>query len=232
MRKAPVIALLLTAAVACGPAGRANEPPAAPEPSPSVGRVVDPREGGLEVGFGEWAIQLEAPEIRPGPVTFVIRNGGTMMHGFEIAGEDGSGNELKLEANEFGAGETVRVEANLPPGVYKIECFVGDHSDRGMETMLVVRDDAPLVRETAGAGNEVRLYGFAFEPTRLDVEVGTTVTWTNHDPETHTVSADGGAFDSGPLEPGAAFSTRFSEPGRFAYICQIHPTMAGQITVG
>ena len=36
----------------------------------STSRKVDPRRGGLELGFGEFAITLEAAEIRPGPVTF------------------------------------------------------------------------------------------------------------------------------------------------------------------
>lgn len=74
-------------------------------------RRVDPRAHGLELGFGEFAITLEADEIRPGPVTFVIRNGGALVHGFEIEGEDddgdhsGPGNgELKFEGPEFGPG--------------------------------------------------------------------------------------------------------------------------------
>ncbi|HEY7401266.1 MAG TPA: plastocyanin/azurin family copper-binding protein [Actinomycetota bacterium] len=201
------------------------------------GTRVDPRKGGLDVGFGEWAIELEADVVRPGPITFVVRNGGTMTHGFEmeIEGQDssghGSGDGLKLEANAFGPGDIVRVHADLAPGVYKIECFIANHDDLGMETLLTVRKDAPLVRVQETAPDTVLVHGFAFAPTDLEVPLGTEVTWMNHDPTTHTVTADDGSFDSGPLDGGASFSTPLTEAGEFTYACQIHPTMTGTVTV-
>lgn len=63
------------------------------------------------------------------------------------------------------------------------------------------------------------------------MQAGTEVTWTNHDPTTHTVSADAGEFDSGALDPGATFSATFTDSGQFTYMCQIHPTMKGKVTV-
>jgi len=210
------------------PANEPAEPPASGASSPP--QRLDPRDEGLDVGFGEWAVQLEADEIRPGRVTFVVRNGGTMLHGFEIESEqDDDG--LKLETGLFGPGESVRVQADLAPGVYKIECLVDGHDDLGMEALLVVSEDAPLVAPTPTRAGEVRIDGFAFEPTTLDVAAGTEVTWTNHDPAAHTVTADDGSFDSSTLEAGGSFSTRFTEPGRFRYLCEIHPTMAGTVTV-
>lgn len=61
------------------------DPAATAVPSGSASAApgsLDPRRDGLELGFGEFAITLEAGEIRPGPVTFVIRNGGQLVHGF------------------------------------------------------------------------------------------------------------------------------------------------------
>ena len=202
---------------------------------------VDPRRGGFELGFGEFAITMEAEEIRPGPVTFVVRNGGALVHGFEIEGEDGDGDNsgpghggLKLEGPAFGPGEVVRIRADLPPGVYEIECFVAEHDDRGMRAFLVVRRGAPLVRteDPAGATNEVEISDFAFSPPSLEVEVGTEVTWANADPTPHTVTAEGGAFDSGTLDPEQGFSTVFEQAGEFRYVCEIHPTMRGVVRVG
>jgi plastocyanin len=125
----------------------------------------------------------------------------------------------------------VRIDADLTPGVYKIECKVEGHDDLGMEALLVVRQDAALAPSRATAPGEVRIDGFAFAPSTLEVTAGTEVTWTNHDPEIHTVTADDGSFDSEVLESGAAFSARFPQTGRFTYLCEIHPSMTGVVKV-
>jgi plastocyanin len=205
----------------------------------SATRRVDPRQGGLEVGFGEYAITLEAEEIRPGPVTFVIRNGGALVHGFEIEAEDddgdhsGSGNgELKLEGPEFGPNDVVRIDANLPPGVYEVECFIGEHDDMGMRATLVVTEDAPLRTDRPSAvPGDVRVADFAFSPVDTEVPAGTQVTWTNEDPTSHTITADDGGFDSGTLDPGGTFSFVFTRPGTYRYSCLIHPAMRGTVRV-
>jgi plastocyanin len=56
-------------------------------------------------------------------------------------------------------------------------------------------------------------------------------TWVNRGPSSHTVTADGGAFDSGPLAKDATFSFTFRTEGVFSYRCRIHPTMRGEIVV-
>jgi plastocyanin len=65
----------------------------------------------------------------------------------------------------------------------------------------------------------------------LTVPVGTTVTWTNHDEEPHTVVANDGSFHSPSLGTNATFSYTFSTAGTFAYICSIHPFMHGTVVV-
>jgi plastocyanin len=55
---------------------------------------------------------------------------------------------------------------------------------------------------TAGAlsGNiDIVISEYAFSPSNLTVEVGTTVTWTNNDPVVHTVELD---FEGGPAPEG------------------------------
>jgi plastocyanin len=81
------------------------------------------------------------------------------------------------------------------------------------------------------AANTVSIKGFAFAPASVSVKVGTTVTWTNKDEEPHTVAANGGSFHSAPLTPGAAFRYRFTKPGRYPYVCTIHPFMHGTVVV-
>jgi plastocyanin len=222
--------------------GHAAAGQTAPAAGGGEGGKVDPREGGLDVALGEWAVTLEAGAIRPGEVTFVVANRGTMQHGFEIEIEEeddssgpGSGDddELKAETNLLRPGETTELTMNLPAGLYKVECLVPGHDDLGMEGFLEVRDDAPLARSGGDASADaVSIANFAFDPAELAVATGTEVTWTNDDQAPHTVTADGGEFDSGTLEPGDTFSVAFEANGPVTYACMIHPEMTGTIVVG
>lgn len=66
----------------------------------------------------------------------------------------------------------------------------------------------------------------------LTVSVGTTVTWTNDDPQMlHTVTDVNGAFDSGFLELGESWSYTFTEPGEYEYFCLPHPWMRAMVIV-
>jgi plastocyanin len=80
-------------------------------------------------------------------------------------------------------------------------------------------------------GNSVTIANFAFSPTSLTVKVGTKVSWTNNDTVTHTVTANKGAFNSGPLAPGSTFSFTFTKAGTYSYHCNIHPSMMVTIVV-
>lgn len=71
----------------------------------------------------------------------------------------------------------------------------------------------------------------AYAPGTATVTAGSTVTWTNNDTLTHTVSSDTGAFESGSLVPGAKFSFTFQTRGTFAYHCAPHPSMVGSVVV-
>ena len=84
---------------------------------------------------------------------------------------------------------------------------------------------------SAAAGQSVTIQDFKFSPNTLTVPVGTTVTWTNADSTQHTVTADDGSFDSGPLDPGATFSQTFTTAGTFTYHCNIHSNMTATVTV-
>jgi plastocyanin len=132
--------------------GAAPASPATPAPKPSKPAKparVDPRRGGLEVGFGEFAVVPEAKAIRPGKVTLVVRNGGRLTHGFEMKDDDGlesgknDGRRLKVEGPRFDPGETYRLTVTLAPGRYELECYVANHDQLGMRATLIVRDDAP-----------------------------------------------------------------------------------------
>ena len=76
--------------------------------------------------------------------------------------------------------------------------------------------------EAAAAGAVVQMKDFKFGQAELRVKAGTTVVWMNRDSVVHTVTADGGAFDSGDVAPGKSWSMTFDEPGTYAYHCAPH----------
>ena len=88
----------------------------------------------------------------------------------------------------------------------------------------------------AGSGsstsNIVSIKNFSFQPKSVTVPRGTTITWTNKDDSTHTVTATSGhSFDSGHLSAGKSFAMTFTTPGTYSYMCSIHQYMHGTIIV-
>jgi plastocyanin len=86
----------------------------------------------------------------------------------------------------------------------------------------------------AGDGVEtdmVSIKDFMFDPGGVTVAKGTTVTWTNGDDFAHSVVADDDSFMSEDLDQGATFSQTFDKAGEFSYICGIHNSMTGTVTV-
>jgi plastocyanin len=77
----------------------------------------------------------------------------------------------------------------------------------------------------------VVIENFAFSPATITVAIGTTVTWTNKDSATHTVTSRTAIFDSGKLSPGDSFSYTFNTKGDFEYYCTFHPNMTGKVSV-
>jgi plastocyanin len=78
---------------------------------------------------------------------------------------------------------------------------------------------------------EVTIKDFAFHPKTLEISAGSTVTWTNADGDTHTVTSSNGAFTSPALDSGETFSQTFTAPGTYNYFCALHPHMTAQVIV-
>lgn len=86
-----------------------------------------------------------------------------------------------------------------------------------------------------------------YMPKQITITQGDNVTWINEDTEPHTVTSGIGAgieslltnekgrpsgiFDSGLFRPEESWSYIFTEPGRYAYFCTVHPWMEGVIVV-
>ena len=106
----------------------------------------------------------------------------------------------------------------------------------GGATPATNETQTPALSQTAPAPAPstaaIEIKGFAFNPATVSVKTGTTVTWTNNDTVSHTVTSDsGGLLNSPTLAPGQSFSFTFSAPGTTAYHCAIHPMMKASIVV-
>lgn len=90
---------------------------------------------------------------------------------------------------------------------------------------------APIGTPQSASGKivDITIQGFAFNPATVEISQGDTVRWTNMDSATHIVKGD--TFESGSLAKGDTYEFVFTEPGIYNYICSIHPSMKGTVTV-
>ena len=77
----------------------------------------------------------------------------------------------------------------------------------------------------------VSIKGFKFVPAEVNIKVGETVVWTNEDSTPHTVESSDGTLKSDELSKGDAYRFTFAKAGKYDYICGIHRSMHGSVTV-
>jgi amicyanin len=93
--------------------------------------------------------------------------------------------------------------------------------------MVAAAGPSPRAQDAAS----VTIDNFTFNPPRLAVKAGATVTWTNKDDIPHALAAVNHAFRSKALDTDASYSFTFTTPGTYAYFCSLHPHMTGTIVV-
>ena len=100
---------------------------------------------------------------------------------------------------------------------------------RSLQQFVLVAVAAPVHAAPAGMKRRVSIVSTAkgYAPATLSIVPGTTVTWTNNDKTVaHMVNSVGGSeMTSGTMNSGATWSYTFTKPGRFNYMCAMHPTM-------
>jgi nitrite reductase (NO-forming) len=110
-------------------------------------------------------------------------------------------------------------------GVFKVE-----NSSYTNSTTTSGAAGVPVSIQPGSAVNTTTTF---YSPATITVVIGVnnTVTWTNNDDATHTITADDGSFDSGFLNQGQTWSYTFTTPGTYSYHCSIHPWMKGTVIV-
>lgn len=77
-----------------------------------------------------------------------------------------------------------------------------------------------------------------FVPKSATVSTGVPIRWENPTPAEHTIThmgcleeGESCAFDSGIVNPNESFTLPGLAPGRYPYLCRVHPIMRGTIIV-
>jgi plastocyanin len=141
-------------------------------------------------------------------------------------------NNATLQSSSRGTGETrYGFEFTIPVTLSRY--FGGRTPGPGPAAPVVPMAPEPGADGAAGSRDTVRaaVQDFLFQPARLEIAAGTTVVWTNGGQMMHTVTAEDGSFDSGPIEPGQLGSITFSRAGTFPFHCTPHPFMRGVVVV-
>ena len=107
--------------------------PGAPEKTDAAeGNYAEFAGGQIEIAFLEYEMKPNKIRVKPGAVTFVLRNEGRFAHDFHVEGPG-----VDAYAAKFSPGRTVRLEVALPEGEYKISCPLSNHDQRGMNGTLI-----------------------------------------------------------------------------------------------
>lgn len=85
---------------------------------------------------------------------------------------------------------------------------------------------------TAPKTHTVEIRGMEFHPADLTVAVGDTIAWVNRDIVPHSATASGRTkWDTGQLSQGQTGRYVARRRGVARYVCTLHPTMHGRLSV-
>ncbi len=123
-----------------------------------------------------------------------------------------------------------------PPGDYRLLVTAAGYQPfRSLVYRVNDEPVAPTIRLEPVVSQEpdvvVALGEAGYDPAQLRIPPGTVVEWVNGELEPHTVTGEGGAWDSGALLPGERFRRVFIAEGSFAYGDGENPLSQGKVTV-
>jgi plastocyanin len=116
--------------------------------------------------------------------------------------------------------------------------FIHQKEGRWRYAALAVLFAAALsgASQQAYAGAKPKVHTIAieamqFSPPAAEVAMGDTVIWINKDPFPHTATAQDRSFDSHNIAANGRWKFKVKKKGVFPYVCTLHPTMKGTLTV-
>ena len=105
----------------------------------------------------------------------------------------------------------------------------------GLKAVTTPKYASPASSEPAKSGVvQIAYRNIAIDPDTVRAKVGSTIKWTNEDPEKCNVTSEGGPykFASKDFGEGGSFELKLDKPGVIHYECTYYPTtMNGTIEV-
>ena len=93
-------------------------------------------------------------------------------------------------------------------------------------------EEEPPLQEQASQTYSINIKSYAFSPAEIRIPKGSTITWTNNDAVSHTVTSDSGSeLNSESLSQGETYSHKFNAQGTYEYHCKPHLFMKAKIIV-
>jgi uncharacterized cupredoxin-like copper-binding protein len=113
----------------------------------------DISKGQIRADLKEYVVALTSATVRPGQVTFISRNIGSIAHDFIVIKTDLAADKLPVDGptqkaktdgrvdgvEEIPPGQTRNLRIDLPAGHYVVICNVPTHYQLGMRTELNVQ---------------------------------------------------------------------------------------------
>lgn len=125
----------------------------------------------------------------------------------------------------FKLGGTVAQSDTAPTPVPTVTTFRG----RIQNTDEIIM--APMITDSGLEVTRTVQDEYAYEPRRVRVEVGGSITFKNNGTLTHDATAKDRSWTTGPVAPGESATVTFDEAGTYEYTDTMHPWQFGQIIV-
>ena len=117
----------------------------------------------------------------------------------------------------------------LPSGTYTVRVSATNNYGTGFNVASVYVNSYGY---NYNGNQSVNIQNFAFNPSVITISRGTTVTWTNYDSTTHSVtSTSGSELSSQYLLYGNTYSHTFYNAGTYYYHCRLHTSMTATVIV-
>lgn len=110
--------------------------------------------------------------------------------------------------------------------------------------------DSSISGTSGDNATEIAVVNIEYDPAFIEIDTGTTITWTNEDEGVRHTATSGlpgdngvpgvsegdppqpdGLFDGDLPDASSEFTFTFDEPGAYAYFCRVHPSMTGEVIV-